>query len=87
MLTVSHRDGDVTRHFRSPKLFYAPADPGQDPRRVGTREPLWNLLDLTREGRPVEVGRSSPAMPEPVLGDPAPAPTVRVAESLARTMI
>jgi predicted dithiol-disulfide oxidoreductase (DUF899 family) len=52
MLTVFHRDGDATRHFWSSELFYAPTDPGQDPRHVGTLEPLWNLLDLTPDGRP-----------------------------------
>jgi predicted dithiol-disulfide oxidoreductase (DUF899 family) len=25
---------------------------GQEPRHVGTIEPLWNLFDFTREGRP-----------------------------------
>jgi predicted dithiol-disulfide oxidoreductase (DUF899 family) len=54
MLTVFHRDGDVIRHFWSSELFYAPPDPGQDPRHVGTLEPLWNLFDLTPEGRPVD---------------------------------
>lgn len=53
MLTVFHRDGDVIRHFWSSELFYAPTDPGQEPRHVGTLEPLWNLFDLTPEGRPV----------------------------------
>jgi predicted dithiol-disulfide oxidoreductase (DUF899 family) len=53
MLTVFHRDGDVIRHFWSSELLYAPTDPGQEPRHVGTLEPLWNLFDLTREGRPV----------------------------------
>ena len=52
MLTVFHRDGDVIRHFWSSELLYAPADPGQEPRHVGTLEPLWNLFDLTPEGRP-----------------------------------
>jgi predicted dithiol-disulfide oxidoreductase (DUF899 family) len=52
MLTVFHRDGAVIRHFWSSELFYAPWDPGQDPRHVGTLEPVWNLLDLTPEGRP-----------------------------------
>jgi predicted dithiol-disulfide oxidoreductase (DUF899 family) len=52
MLTVFHRDGDTIRHFWSSELFYAPWDPGQDPRHVGTLEPVWNLLDLTAEGRP-----------------------------------
>ncbi len=54
MLTVFHRDGSTIRHFWSSELFYAPSDPGQDPRHVGTLEPNWNLLDLTREGRPLE---------------------------------
>ena len=52
MLTVFHRDGDEIRHFWSSELFYAPSEPGQDPRHVGTLEPVWNLFDLTREGRP-----------------------------------
>lgn len=52
MLNVFHRDGQTIRHFWSSELFYAPSDPGQDPRHVGTLEPLWNLFDLTREGRP-----------------------------------
>jgi predicted dithiol-disulfide oxidoreductase (DUF899 family) len=52
MLNVFQRDGDAIRHFWASELFYAPAEPGQDPRHVGTIEPLWNLFDLTREGRP-----------------------------------
>jgi hypothetical protein len=36
------------------ELFYAPWDPGRDPRHVGTLEPVWNLFDLIREGRPAE---------------------------------
>ncbi len=52
MLTVFHHKGDAIRHFWSSELFYAPTDPGQDPRHVGTLEPLWNMLDLTPEGRP-----------------------------------
>ena len=52
MLTVFHRDGDAIRHFWSSELFYAPPDPGQEVRHVGTLEPLWNLLDFTPEGRP-----------------------------------
>jgi predicted dithiol-disulfide oxidoreductase (DUF899 family) len=52
MLNVFQRDGDTIRHFWASELFYAPAEPGQDPRHVGTIEPLWNLFDLTREGRP-----------------------------------
>ena len=51
MLNVFHRDGATIRHFWSSELFYAPTDPGQDPRHVGTIEPVWNLFDLTPEGR------------------------------------
>jgi len=54
MLNVFHRDGPLIRHFWSSELFYAPVEPGQDPRHVGTLEPLWNLFDLTPEGRPAD---------------------------------
>ncbi len=54
MLNVFHREGETIRHFWGAELTYAPADPGQDHRSVGTLEPLWNLFDLTREGRPVD---------------------------------
>jgi len=52
MLNVFQRDGDTIRHFWGSELFYAPTDSGQDPRHVGTLEPVWNLFDLTPEGRP-----------------------------------
>ncbi len=52
MLTVFHREDRVIRHFWSSELFYAPSEPGEEPRHVGTLEPLWNLFDLTPEGRP-----------------------------------
>jgi predicted dithiol-disulfide oxidoreductase (DUF899 family) len=51
MLNVFQRDGETIRHFWGSELFYAPTDPGQDPRHVGTIEPLWNLYDLTPAGR------------------------------------
>ena len=52
MLNVFHRRDGLIRHFWGSELFYAPVDPGQDPRHVGTLEPVWNLFDLTPEGRP-----------------------------------
>jgi predicted dithiol-disulfide oxidoreductase (DUF899 family) len=52
MLNVFHRSGETIRHFWGSELFYAPAEPGQDPRHVGTLEPNWNLFDLTPAGRP-----------------------------------
>jgi predicted dithiol-disulfide oxidoreductase (DUF899 family) len=51
MLNVFHRNGDVVRHFWGSELLYAPTEPGQDSRHIGTIEPSWNLFDLTPEGR------------------------------------
>jgi predicted dithiol-disulfide oxidoreductase (DUF899 family) len=51
MLNVFQRDGESIRHFWGSELLYAPTEPGQDPRHVGTLEPLWNLFDLTPAGR------------------------------------
>jgi predicted dithiol-disulfide oxidoreductase (DUF899 family) len=52
-MSVFHRyaNGEI-RHTWSSELLYEPADPGQDPRQAGTLEPLWNIFDLTPEGRP-----------------------------------
>jgi predicted dithiol-disulfide oxidoreductase (DUF899 family) len=52
MLNVFRRDRDTIRHAWASELLYAPTDGDQDPRHVGTIEPLWNLFDLTPEGRP-----------------------------------
>ncbi len=52
MVNVFHREGATIRHFWGSELLYAPTDPGQDPRHAGTLEPLWNMFDLTRDGRP-----------------------------------
>lgn len=52
MLNVFQRAGAVIRHTWGAEMLYAPTDPGQDPRHAGTLEPLWNLFDLTPEGRP-----------------------------------
>lgn len=53
ILTVFHKDTDgVIRLSWASELLFEPSDPGQDPRHVGTVEPMWTLLDLTRGGRP-----------------------------------
>jgi len=44
------RDGRIY-HFYYTELLFAPADPGQDERHVDSIWPLWNLFDLTPEGR------------------------------------
>jgi predicted dithiol-disulfide oxidoreductase (DUF899 family) len=54
MLNVFHHDGETIRHFWGSELLYAPTDPGLDPRHNGTLEPLWNMFDLTPEGRPTD---------------------------------
>ena len=52
MVNVFHRTDGLIRHFWGSEMLYAPTDPGEDPRHAGTLEPLWNLFDLTPEGRP-----------------------------------
>jgi predicted dithiol-disulfide oxidoreductase (DUF899 family) len=51
MLNVFRRDGDRIRHFWASEMLYAPTDPHQDPRHVGTIEVAWNLFDLMPAGR------------------------------------
>jgi predicted dithiol-disulfide oxidoreductase (DUF899 family) len=51
MLNVFSHEGGTVRHFWRSEMLYAATDSGQDPRHVGTIEPVWNLFDLTREGR------------------------------------
>jgi len=51
MLNVFHRDADAIRHVWGSELLFEPPDPGQDPRHGETIDPLWNLFDLTPEGR------------------------------------
>jgi predicted dithiol-disulfide oxidoreductase (DUF899 family) len=52
MCNVFQRTRDGIRHFWSAEMLYAPADPDQDPRHMGTVEPLWTMMDFTPEGRP-----------------------------------
>ncbi len=51
MMNVFRRDGKTIRHFWGSELLYASTEPGQDPRHGDTIDPLWNLFDLTPEGR------------------------------------
>jgi predicted dithiol-disulfide oxidoreductase (DUF899 family) len=52
LITIFRRDGDQIRHFWTSEMLFAPSDPGQDQRHNGTIEQIWNLFDLTPEGRP-----------------------------------
>jgi predicted dithiol-disulfide oxidoreductase (DUF899 family) len=51
MLNVFVRKGAKVRHFWGTELFYAKAEKGTHPRHVDLLWPLWNVLDLTPEGR------------------------------------
>jgi predicted dithiol-disulfide oxidoreductase (DUF899 family) len=51
MLNVFRRQGGTVHHFWGSELFFDPADPEQDQRHGDTIDPLWNLFDLTPDGR------------------------------------
>jgi predicted dithiol-disulfide oxidoreductase (DUF899 family) len=46
----TRRDGKI-RHFWATELLFGEADPGQHHRHVDMIWPMWNLLDVTPEGR------------------------------------
>jgi predicted dithiol-disulfide oxidoreductase (DUF899 family) len=46
----TRRDG-VIRHFWGAETGFVAADPGEDPTTAPDLMPLWNVLDLTPEGR------------------------------------
>ncbi len=48
--TFVKRDGRV-HHFYSSEMAFGPSDPGQNQRHIDLMWPLWNVLDLTPEGR------------------------------------
>ena len=49
--TVYRKDGDAVRLFYAAEMPMEAADPGQDPRGPVDIAPLWNILDMTPEGR------------------------------------
>jgi len=51
MLNVFVRRKGAIRHFYGTELLFAKAEPGQNNRHVDMLWPLWNLLDVTPEGR------------------------------------
>jgi len=50
-LNVFTRKDGTIRHFWSGEMGGGTADPGQDPRGAPDPAPLWNVLDMTPEGR------------------------------------
>lgn len=51
MVTVFRRHDGAIRHSYSSELFFCEPMPGTDPRHVDMLWPVWNVLDLTPEGR------------------------------------
>jgi predicted dithiol-disulfide oxidoreductase (DUF899 family) len=51
ILNIFRRDGSTIRHFWGSELLYVPAEEGQEYRHNDLLNPLWNMLDLTPEGR------------------------------------
>ncbi|MBV9798538.1 MAG: DUF899 family protein [Solirubrobacterales bacterium] len=51
ILNVFVRDGDQFRHTWASELMYAPRDEGEEARHVDSIWPIWNVLDVTPEGR------------------------------------
>ena len=50
-LNVFVRRHGAIHHFYNAELLYAPSDAGQNQRHVDLIWPLWNLFDLTPDGR------------------------------------
>jgi predicted dithiol-disulfide oxidoreductase (DUF899 family) len=51
ILNVFVKDRKKVRHWYATELLFAQTESGQDPRHIDSIWPLWNLLDLTPEGR------------------------------------
>lgn len=51
MLNVFTLHRGRVRHAYASELLFVPSEAGQGPRHVDSIWPLWNVLDLTREGR------------------------------------
>jgi len=50
-LNVFQKANQQIHHFYNSELLYAPTEPDQDPRHVDLIWPMWNLFDMTPEGR------------------------------------
>jgi predicted dithiol-disulfide oxidoreductase (DUF899 family) len=54
ILNVFVRDGEGIRHAWATELMFASREEGEEPRHVDPIWPIWNLLDMTPEGRGTE---------------------------------
>lgn len=50
-INIFQKANNQTHHFYNSELLYAPTEPDQDPRHVDLIWPMWNLFDMTPEGR------------------------------------
>jgi predicted dithiol-disulfide oxidoreductase (DUF899 family) len=50
-LNVFAKTAEGIYHFYNTELLYSPTETGQNPRHVDLVWPLWNMFDLTLEGR------------------------------------
>ena len=51
ILNVFVRDGEGIRHSWATELMFAQREEGEDPRHVDSIWPIWNVLDMTPQGR------------------------------------
>jgi predicted dithiol-disulfide oxidoreductase (DUF899 family) len=51
ILNVFRRNGGTIHHFWGSELLYVPPEAGQEYRHNDLLDPLWNMLDVTPEGR------------------------------------
>ena len=51
ILNVFKRNNGAIRHFWGCELLYTPPEPGQEYRHNDLLDPLWNMFDVTPEGR------------------------------------
>ncbi|MHB8492814.1 MAG: DUF899 family protein [Solirubrobacteraceae bacterium] len=54
VMNVFVRHGDQFRHAWATELMFAPREEGEDPRHVDFMWPVWNVLDMTPQGRGTE---------------------------------
>lgn len=52
LMHVFKRTAKGIHHFYTTELLFVPPEPGQHPRHADCMWSLWNMLDLTPEGRP-----------------------------------
>ena len=51
VVNVFQRTGDTVHHTYHSELIFVPSAEGQNPRHMDLIWPLWNVFDLTPEGR------------------------------------